>query len=871
MIGTVVGRYRIDSLLGEGGMGRVYRAFDTTLGRQAAVKVLDANLSGERLQRFMREARTASSLNHPNVVTIYEVGELNESGHFIAMELVEGETLRDALRAGRIELTRTLEWTAQIADGIATAHAAGITHRDLKPENIVIARTGFAKILDFGLAKLREEAPDPDADTKTAVMATSPGVVLGTVGYMAPEQAAGREVDHRSDLFAIGCILYECISGRRPFAGESQIDTLHKIIYSDPAPLEERAPDTPRELQRIIRKLLAKDPEQRYQSAKDLALDLRDLKTELGSQSRAAPPVRKRSRLWLAIPLFIVIAIVGAIFSLKRPASTTAAHTTSTAAAMPMSITRVTATGKVLGSAISPDGEYIAYAHAVDGGQSIWIRQLASGSAIEIVPAARAGVWGLKFSPDSRSIYYGLKTEAGPAGVLYSVPILGGTPRQILANVESTVTFSPGGEQFAFHRVHTPKQGDSSIVIANADGSGERTLVAKSPPEHFSPSFWGAPAWSPDGKTIATGLRNGSRWKLVGVDVATGAIRDLSRDQWRHVTSLAWLPDGEIVVVAQHERVRPSQLWLVAADGSRRRITNDLYEYRTVTATEDGQSLLAVGAETRAAVWRATVDGKERPQKGTSGRYDGWGGVAAADDGTIVYGSAENSRGVLWRLDPGGTPRRLTGADTIAYGPTLTRDGKYVVFSLVRDDEGFVARINARDGSDLRVLAPTTWTVAPERVVVTPDSRSILFVASRGGVERLWKMPIDGGEPVRVTDFATSHPSLSPDGRLLAFTGPYVAVMPIEGGTPRRVGNATPGTATMIGWTADGNALIHNAGPVGGRTNLWLQRLDGSEPRPVTSFEDESVLRFDVSPDGKQLAIVRGLLERDAMLIRDFR
>ena len=231
VIGTTVGRYRIDSLLGEGGMGQVYRAFDTTLGRPAAVKVLGENLSGERLHRFMREARTASSLNHPNVVTIYEIGELDSRGHFIAMELVEGETLREALGRGRIELSRALEWVAQIADGIATAHGAGITHRDLKPENIVIARTGFAKILDFGLAKLREEPPDPDAETDTAVMTTTPGLVVGTVGYMSPEQASGREVDHRSDLFAIGCILYECLTGRRPFTGASQIDTLHKIIY----------------------------------------------------------------------------------------------------------------------------------------------------------------------------------------------------------------------------------------------------------------------------------------------------------------------------------------------------------------------------------------------------------------------------------------------------------------------------------------------------------------------------------------------------------------------------------------------------------------------------------------------------------------
>ena len=872
MIGTILGRYRIDALLGEGGMGQVYRAFDTTLGRPAAVKVLRENLSGERLHRFMREARTASSLNHPNVVTIYEIGELDSTGHFIAMELVEGETLREALSRGRIELARALEWVAQIADGIATAHGAGITHRDLKPENIVIARTGFAKILDFGLAKLREEPPDPDAgaDTETAVMATTPGLVLGTVGYMAPEQATGSAVDHRSDLFAIGCILYECITGRRPFTGESQIDTLHKIIYGEPAPIEERAPDTPRELHRIVRKLLAKDPEQRYQSAKDLALDLREVKSELGSQSRAA--VARRKSMW-PIALAAIALVIAAITIILLRRSPEPSPPRTAAPAKSTSLTRVTTTGNVLGSAISPDGEYIVYAHDDAGRQSIWLRQLASGSAIQIVPPTDHGIWGLKFSPDSRAIYYGIKSNGNPDGAIYQLPILGGTPRKILSNIESAVTFSPDGKLLAVHRIHTPKQGDSAIVIANVDGSGERTLITKSPPEHFAPSFWGAPEWSPDGKTIASPMRVDREWKLIGVDVATGAVRPLSNDTWRQVTSAAWLRDG-IVVVGQPGQVGSAQLWRIAADGSRRRITNDLYEYRTVTGTADGKSLLAVAAEMRTAVWHTAPVPGAPARKMTTGRSEGQGGVAVGDDGTIFYSATEANSIDIFRLEPGGAPRRLTGGDWDNSVPSLTPDGRYIVFGMFREREAILARVDARDGSGLRQLC----AIEPggrnaQRIAITRDSRWAIFVSFRGGVERLWKVSIDGGEPVRVTDFEANHPSISPDDKRIAFSGGFIGVAPLAvdgvGGKPQRVPNTQAFSTSMAHWMPDGKTLLHSAGQ-NDRANLWLQPLDGSPPRKITNFDTEHIWRFDLSPNGQHLAIVRGLFERDAVLITDF-
>jgi serine/threonine-protein kinase len=302
-------------------MGRVYRAYDSSLGRSVAIKVLPAQVvhDRQRLERFIREARTASALNHPNVVTIYEIGSHGET-HFIAMELLEGETLRERISRAKIDLKRMIDIVAQVADGIAAAHSAGIVHRDLKPENIIITLGGFAKVLDFGLAKLRSDAAPASESDRTDALLTAAGVVVGTAGYMSPEQAQGKPADHRSDIFALGCILYELVTQRRAFRGESSVETLHAIIHGDPTPLRDVAPDSPVELQRIIHKCLAKDPDARYQSAKDLAIDLRSVGREMDSQPQrpaAITAVRQTQSVWIgALLVAIVIAVI--VIALRR-------------------------------------------------------------------------------------------------------------------------------------------------------------------------------------------------------------------------------------------------------------------------------------------------------------------------------------------------------------------------------------------------------------------------------------------------------------------------------------------------------------------------------------------------------------------------
>src|SRR5438270_8150870 len=286
--GTKLGRYEIRSKIGEGGMGEVNRAQDTKLDRKVALKILPAEVSShrERMDRFIREAKAAAALNHPNIAHIYEIGE-SEGLHFIAMEFIDGQTLHQAIR-NQTELRKLLRYLQHTAQGLAKAHAGGIVHRDLKPDNIMITRDGHAKILDFGLAKLIEPqeqtiGSDEIASELETALQSTPGIIRGTVGYMSPEQARGetREVDHRSDIFSFGCLLYEAATGRRAFAGKDPIDSLHKIIHGPTPVIKEVNPNAPDELQRIVRRCLAKDPEDRYQTIKDVAIEIKELRRDL--------------------------------------------------------------------------------------------------------------------------------------------------------------------------------------------------------------------------------------------------------------------------------------------------------------------------------------------------------------------------------------------------------------------------------------------------------------------------------------------------------------------------------------------------------------------------------------------------------------
>src|SRR6267142_3417971 len=375
--GSQLGPYEIQSPLGAGGMGEVYSATQNSLGRQVAIKVLASAsaLDPERLRRFEQEARAASALNHPNIISIYDVGR-DKSTSYIAMELVDGKTLRALLEAGPLGIKKALQIATQIADGLAKAHAAGIVHRDLKPENVMVSRDGFVKILDFGLAKLLP-ALDNSSETMTAVTpGTHPGMVMGTAGYMSPEQARGGEVDYRSDLFSFGSMLYEMVVGKQAFKGASTAQTLTAIIEDDPQPVAEANPKTPTPLRWIIERCLAKEPDDRYASTRDLARDLRSIRDHLSEATTSAQiphaPAGSQRPKWLIPALLFVGAMIlgGVLVFWLRPQ------------VAPSSVTLryLTFSGNDFGPSISPDGQTVAFVSGRDGTLRIWLKQLESGS-----------------------------------------------------------------------------------------------------------------------------------------------------------------------------------------------------------------------------------------------------------------------------------------------------------------------------------------------------------------------------------------------------------------------------------------------------------------------------------------------------------
>jgi Tol biopolymer transport system component len=855
-------------------MGTVYDAVDPALGRHVALKILPPDLVAHAsgLRRFIQEAKAASSLNHPNLVSIYEVGSEQRGAqliHFIAMEKVDGSTLRQMLMGNRLSLKRALELVAQIADAVAAAHAAGIIHRDLKPENVMVSPAGYAKVLDFGLAKLRAEGDsDWGANDTTAAIYTEPGAVVGTAGYMSPEQAQGKEADHRTDIFAIGCILYEALTGKRAFRGTSSVDTLHRIIHADPEPLTQSLPDAPAELQRIVGKAMAKDPDERYQSAKDLALDLRALAREAPKRPSALP----RSPAVVVAIAAGVILIVAAAVGIMLWWRTAPARGASTPV-----FQQITSRGNVIDSRISPDGRFVAFAVREEQGQSLWLRQLATGQELELVPRTVGSFWGITFTPDGNALVYGLKTRDEPRGALYRISTLGGRPEHLLAGTDSNVTFSPDGKRMAWYRADFPHPQESALMIANSDGTGERALATRRPPELFVPMFFTHPSWSPDGKLIAASVmrkQNPVFARLLGFDPESGRESVLSNARWSALTSVEWLPDGSgMVAVASRSAasldvvtVAGTQLWLIPyPSGEPRQIAiSPLGFYREPSISADGSKLTAIATEVKVHISRVSLTSNVPPETLSTGRYDGSAGIAALADGRIVFTSSDRGAVVLCIMNSDGSGRRQLTRDPFLnrYPAAIPAGIAYLSTTLTETD---VCVVND-DGQNRRVIARR---VDQAPIAISPDGKSIVYSLDR----RLWEASVDGSRRRPLMQEVASSPSYSPTGERIAFVtgdmeqpeGGRLVVMS-AGGEKILWSKPVPRQTADVRWTPDGNALLllnldaHN---------IWMYPLRG-EPKQVTHFDD-FVWSFAIAPDGKTLIVAQGSLARDAVMITGFR
>jgi serine/threonine protein kinase/Tol biopolymer transport system component len=937
--GTRVGKYEIKQLLGAGGMGEVYLAQDTELKRPVALKFLPAEVAADarRLERFGREALAASALNHPNIVTVYDIGQTEDGRRFFATEFVDGSTLRAHVKEHRLKLGEALDLVAQVAAALVEAHAQGIVHRDIKPENVMVRRDGYVKVLDFGLAKLTGGPVSGSVDTEAATQALAPtgaGTVLGTVSYMSPEQSRGEEVDARTDVWSLGVVLYEMLTGHLPFRGKSASHTIVAIQDDEPPPLSQYLSDVPDLLQEIVSDALAKDREARLTTRQMLAKLQRlkrrvdagahldhsvppdstnpglqftggdrlhtashpgstvtggGLSTQLGATATQATQatlpstpggVARPRGVWLFVALGAVL-LAGLAFAAYRLAPRWRNSARDAGAGPPMKIKTLTDSGRAREAVVSPDGRLVAYVFDDGARQSIHLRQVIEPSDKEIVPAAPDTHYrGLTFSPDGNYLHYLARagTTSFNSNDLFRVPLLGGATRRLNQDVGGAVTFAPDGRRFAFVR-YDAQTNESAIVISEADGTGERRLAQRRPPE-----FIRELAWSPDGQSIAYAFfgadKEGYYTHLGEVSVREGRESVISAARWRYVSGLAWLPDRSGLLISARDRASapgsPAQVWQVSyPKGEPRQVTHDSNQFDSLSLTADGKTLVATRSELRSNVWVVTGGDYAAARQVTAGRENGNNGCAWTPDGRIVYASRASGYFDIWVMNAdGGNPQRLTvGNDANTY-PSVSPDGRHIVFETNRGVGWSVWRMNADGGSPKELTRNTGQFSYPQ---VSADGRWVFYVGpDSAGRLVVWRVPIDGGTPEQLSRKETGPAVLSPDGSLLLYyhrerpeAPAKIELMPSEGGEPVRVIDS-PKDTHDAGWSADGRALVvvKDAGNV---SNLWLLPLDGGRMRQLTDWKSDRIFWFAWSRDGRRLAVARGDTFHDVMLIQDFR
>jgi len=864
LAGSRVGPYTIVDSLGSGGMGEVYKARDERLGRDVAIKLLPAELAQdrERLWRFAEEARAAGALNHPNVLSIYDIGTHDEAPYLV-FELIQGETLRQRLRRGQLPPRRAIQIAAQIARGLAAAHGRGIVHRDLKPENFLITADDRVKILDFGLAKLVRKLPQdaPAGSANGAVLRTTPGMVVGTVGYGAPEQVQGQEADPRSDIFALGVILYEMLSGERPFRGETMIDTLQAIVNRDPPKIAVTS-EVPPGLVRVVERCLEKSPENRFQSAQDLAFHLEQLNDSTSTLQPSLTGVTSRQagqrsskevwRLAAAAAAGVALALAGVAW-LHR--------------AEPRSVPVVrglTCSGLDSSPAVAPGGETVAFISARDGRSRVWLRQVTTG---EEAPLTAGQDSFPRFSPDGSSIIF-VRDEA-----LYQVSVLGGEPRLLVDDAQDA-DWSPDGGRVAF--IRGQESWDCALLVVNADGSGEREI------HHSRGRLLRAPRWSPDGRWIAAfeiTAGGTARAPVLLVDPEGGEKRTIPTSATGGTPiCLTWSGSGQSLVYAQPQGPTPL-IWrfgILLHDLPSGKTVPLLYLPMTVNGVEiPADRRLILGTVAGWCQLRESsleVPESSRPRWLTRGSSIDRQPVYTHDGEWVLFSSNRGESFDIWAVSSStGMVKRLTDSPASDWDPVVTADDQNLVWSSDRGGS-FEIWIAERDGRNPRQVTQDGFDA--ENPSVTPDGGWIVYNSTHPERLGVWKIRPDGTRDQRVVAGATGIPEVSPDGRHVLFlltpspAGSLLRVARLEDGA--LVGfeilcyARVPGLALVPGrarWLPDGKAIAFVDAESDGTTGVFVQDfvpgLDTSQTRRrlVGLATDGMVESFAISPDGGRITL----------------
>jgi Tol biopolymer transport system component len=866
--GTRVGPYEIGALLGAGGMGEVYRARDTTLRREVAIKVLPEVFArdSERLARFQREAEVLATLNHPNVAHIHGF-EASGDMRALVMELVEGPTLADRIARGALPLADALPIAVQITEALEAAHGQGIIHRDLKPANIKVRDDGTVKVLDFGLAKVVGGAGwASDQPTTLASEDTRDGLILGTAAYMSPEQARGRPVDKRTDIWSFGCVLYEMLTSRRPFIGDTAADTAAAILSRDPD-WTALPGDTPDSVRRLLQRCLAKDPKHRLRDIGDARLDLHDsAEVSLGTTDLPAA-ASKGMRFWPWMAAAVVVSAASLAFALglwRRESFEPSAPNL----LLNATFTRLTDfEGTEHDAALSADGRFVAFKSDRDGPFDVWLSQIGSGRFTNLTHGKEdlaGAVRGLGFSPDGSEIWMG---GLSPDRRLRLLPLMGGTPRVFLHGIVVNVAWSPDGQRMVYH---TADPGDPMFV---ADGSGANAVQIFSHPRPGGHNHY--PLWSPDGRWIyfvsgTWATKDMDLWRIPpsgeGPERLTNHDNDVTYPTPIDARTVLYLsPAGD-----------GSGPWLWALDVESkvtRRVSFGLEKYTSLAASADGRRLAATVSNPTAGLWRVPV--LERPAEEREAKPYPVPNVRALAPrlapGSLFYLSSRGAADGLWRYQDGEAHEIWKGADgALLEPPAVSPDGRRVGLLLRKQEKGLLHILSA-DGAELQSLAPTLDVQGSADW--SPDGKWIVTGASDGSGAGLFKIPVDGGAPVRLISGPALNPVWSPDGTLIVYcsaaVGPASTLLAV-----RPDGSAVELPAIQVRpdgvrarFMPDGKGLVYMVGWYESQ-DFRLLDLATKQSRPLTSFTNTATMRtFDITGDGKQIIFDRMRANSDIVLI----
>ena len=880
MIGKQVAHFEIIGKLGEGGMGVVYEAIDRHLDRHVALKILPPEKidNPARKLRFIQEAKAASALNHPNIITIYDISAA-DGVDYIAMERVTGRTLEELLSGHPLKTPEALKYAVQIADALAAAHAAGIVHRDLKPANVMVTASGLVKVLDFGLAKLTEESEVSESDATLKYALTEEGTVVGSAAYMSPEQAEGKKVDARSDIFSFGLVLYEMLSGKRAFPATSRMAIMVALLNAEPAPLGEIAPGLPRELERIVNRCLRKDLARRSQSMVEIKIALEELKeeTESGASMSMAPAARWLAThwRWMAVPAAVLALCAAVLFLLPRFRETQA----------PLKEVPLTSYDGFQGEpTLSPDGGQFAFVW--DGGQrsapsQLYVSLTGRGTPLKLTNMPGAAARNPAWSPDGQTIAFVRSIPGQLTGDLIVIPALGGPVRRIdEAFSLSRLAWAPDGKWLYFSASVSPQT--RALFVDPSDGGEKHRLT--DPPVGGNGD--GSPSVSPDGRKLVF-VRSFSTWNqdLFVADLrdgnSAGVPRRLTSDH-RNKYSPVWTTDGEEIVYVAGQATSSLAVYRVRASGGAPARVEGIGDYAVDLAiAPKGHRLVYSRSFQDYNIWRMPLPagGNSAGSAGkflSSTRFEA--SPAYSHDGKrIAFTSNRSGVRQLWVADADGSnPVALTNfTEGVAGSPQWSPDGQTIVFDARPEGLADVYSVPAEGGTPKRLTDHPAEDHVP---CYSADGRWIYFASTRSGERQLYRMPANGGgnggDVVQITHKGAYASMASSDGKWIYYSGPGGALwkVPVDGGEETRVGDAgSIYNAFTFCVAASGVYFAGAPDPASGTVPLKLYRFADGKTVELGHFDKPLSLHLSVSPDEKWLLYTQldGSVD-DVVLIENF-